>query len=249
MIICRIQLKLKTPLIMKKNLLLFICILFSNLLSAQKNYLDVPFLETSAKVDTLVMPDKIFVSIKISEADSKNKKSVEEQELELARVLKSIGINVEKDLVLQDVGSNFKKYIFKGQNILKLKEYSLLVYDAVQVGQVLTELEKIGISNVNIDRTEYSKAEELRLLLKIKAIEKTKKMADVLAKSINQTTGKAIFISDLSSASISNMLAGRVAGIAVRGYSDSKNSTPQPVVIEFEKIKFDVEVNAKYLLN
>ena len=234
---------------MKKTLLFFICILFSNFLAAQKNFLDVPFLETSAKVDTLVMPDKIFISIKISEADSKNKKSVEEQEQELARVLKSIGINIEKDLMLQDVGSNFKKYIFKGQNILKLKEYSLLVYDAVKVSEVLTELEKIGISNVNIDRTEYSKSEELRILLKIKAIEKTKKMADLLAKSINQTAGKAIFISDLSSGSVSNMLAGRVAGIAVRGYSDSKNSTPQPVAIEFEKIKFEVEVNAKYLLN
>ena len=234
---------------MKKTLLFFICILFSNFLAAQKNFLDVPFLETSAKVDTLVMPDKIFISIKISEADSKNKKSVEEQEQELARVLKSIGINIEKDLMLQDVGSNFKKYIFKGQNILKLKEYSLLVYDAVKVSEVLTELEKIGISNVNIDRTEYSKSEELRILLKIKAIEKTKKMADLLAKSINQTAGKAIFISDLSSGSVSNMLAGRVAGIAVRGYSDSKNSTPQPITIEFEKIKFEVEVNAKYLLN
>ncbi|MGV8994577.1 MAG: SIMPL domain-containing protein [Flavobacterium sp.] len=234
---------------MKKALLFIICILFSNLLSAQKNFLDVPFLETSSKVDTLVMPDKIFISIKISEADSRNKKSVEEQEQELARVLKSIGINVEKDLMLQDVGSNFKKYIFKGQNILKLKEYSLLVYDAVKVSEVLTELEKIGISNVNIDRTEYSKSEELRILLKIKAIEKTKKMADLLAKSINQTAGKAIFISDLSSGSVSNMLAGRVAGIAVRGYSDSKNSTTQPITIEFEKIKFEVEVNAKYLLN
>lgn len=234
---------------MNKSLLFFICILFSNLISAQKNYLDVPFLETSAKSDTLVMPDKIFISIKISESDSKNKKSVEEQEQELARVLKSLGINVEKDLELQDVGSNFKKYIFRGQNILKLKEYSLMVSNAVKVGQVLTALEKIGISNVDIDRTEYSKAEELQLLLKVKAVEKTKKMADLLAKSINQTAGKAIFISDLNSASILNMLGGRVAGIAVRGYSDSKKATVQPVEIEFEKIKYEVEVNAKYLLN
>ncbi len=218
------------------------------MLSAQKNYLDVPFLETSAKGDTLVMPDKIYMSIKISEADSKNKKSVEEQEQELAIVLKSIGINVQEDLVLHDIGSNFKKYFFKGQNILKLKEYSLLVYDAVKVGQVLTELEKVGISNVDIDRTEYSKAEELKLLLKVRAVEKTKILADLLAKSINQTVGKAVFISDLSSASISRMLEGRVAGIAVRGMSTLKSSSPQPVGIEFEKIKFEVEVSVKYLL-
>ena len=233
---------------MKKTLLFFICILFTNLLSAQKNYLDVPFLETSAKVDTLVMPDKIYISIKISEADSKNKKSVEEQEQELARVLKSSEINVEKDLVLQDIGSNFKKYLFRGQNILKQKEYSLLVYNAVKVGQVLTELEKVGISNVDIERTEYSKAEELNVILKVKAVEKTKILADLLAKSINQTAGKAIFISDLSTASVSRMLGGRVAGIAVRGASELKNSS-QPIAIEFEKIKFEVEINAKYLLN
>ena len=40
--------------------------------SAQsKNFLDVPYLETSAKVDTLVTPDKIYLNITIQEKDSK----------------------------------------------------------------------------------------------------------------------------------------------------------------------------------
>ena len=158
------------PILMKKYLTFLVCLLFTNLLSAQKNYLDVPFIETSAKVDTLVIPDRIFISVKINETDTKNKRTVEEQERTLEATLQSLGINVQEDLVLQDFGSNFKTYFFKGQNIVKSKQYSLLVRDAVKAGKVLTALENVGISNVDIERTEYSKEDEIKLLLKIKAI-------------------------------------------------------------------------------
>lgn len=64
---------------MKKTLFLLFCILSANHIFAQKNFIDQPFIETSAKLDSLVVPDKIYISINLNEADSKNKKSVEEQ--------------------------------------------------------------------------------------------------------------------------------------------------------------------------
>lgn len=57
-------------------------------------------------------------------------------------------------------------------------------------------MENLGISNANIDRTEYSKSEELILELKGKAVAKTKKIAEKLAKPLGQKVGKAIYISD-----------------------------------------------------
>ncbi len=42
-------------------------------LSQTKNFIDKAYLETSAKVDTLVKPDIIYLDIIISEKDSKNK--------------------------------------------------------------------------------------------------------------------------------------------------------------------------------
>jgi len=51
-----------------------------------KNFIDQPFIETEAVIDSLVIPDRIFITIILNESDGKNKKSTEE----LERVLKNI---------------------------------------------------------------------------------------------------------------------------------------------------------------
>lgn len=232
---------------MKKTLFLLLCILSTNQIFAQKNYIDQPFIETSAKIDSLVIPDKIYISINLNEADSKNKKSVEEQERILESTLKKQNINTEKDLSLLDLSSNFKQYFLKGQNVLKAKIYSLLVGDAVTAGKVLAELENVGISNVNIERTEYSKADELLLSLKSKAILKSKLTAEKLTKPLNQKIGKAIYISDVNS--VTNALQGQAPGLRIRGMSSLYGSKAEnPIYTEFQKVKFEVEVNVKYIL-
>jgi len=232
---------------MKKTLFLLFCILSANHIFAQKNFIDQPFIETSAKLDSLVVPDKIYISINLNEADSKNKKSVEEQERLLESTLKKLNINTEKDLSLLDFSRNFKQYFMKGQNVIKAKMYSLLVSDAVTAGKVLAELENVGISNVNIERTEYSKAEELLLELKSKAVLKSKLTAEKLAKPLNQKIGKAIYISDVNS--ISNALQGQALGVKIRGMSSIYGSKSEsPIYTEFQKVKFEVEVKIKYIL-
>ena len=82
---------------MKLNLLSF-CLLFSFAVGTaqNKNFLDVPYLETSARVDTLVTPDKIYLNITITEKDSKGKKSVEEQENKMAQEFRGLGIDMDK---------------------------------------------------------------------------------------------------------------------------------------------------------
>ena len=65
---------------MKKLTLLFLIILSSKSISQTKNFIDLPYIETSARVDTLVIPDRIYLKIIISEKDTKNEKSVEELE-------------------------------------------------------------------------------------------------------------------------------------------------------------------------
>lgn len=232
---------------MNKYLITFLFLFTIHLTFAQKNFIDQPFVEITAKVDTLVVPDKIFISIQIKEADSRNKKSVEEQGDILYFTLKRLNIDTEKDLTLLDFSSNFKNYFLKGQNIVKSKMYSLVVKDAVKAGTVLAELEKVGISNVNVDRTEYSNSEELLLILKSKAVKKSKITAEKLAEPLNQKIGKALYISDGNS--ISNELQGQAQGIIIRGMSSLYGARgSEPIFIEFDKMKFGVQVNVKYEL-
>ena len=106
---------------MKKIVLLLPLLFITKNFSQTKNFIDLPYIETSAKVDTLVTPDRIFLTILITEKDTKNRTSVEELESKMNLKLKSIGIITEKQLTLNDLTSNYKKYFLKQQEILKTK--------------------------------------------------------------------------------------------------------------------------------
>ena len=71
--------------------------------------------------DSLVTPNEIFIKILITEKDTKDKTSVEEQEIKMVNVLKGIGVDVEKNLTASDMVSNFRTYILKSKDILKSK--------------------------------------------------------------------------------------------------------------------------------
>jgi len=203
---------------MKILCLLTLLLVSSLVFSRTKNFIDLPYIETTASIDTAVTPDRIYLTILISEKDSKGKLTLEELENKMAEKLESIGVDLKKQLVLADLSSNFKRYFLKQQDVLKTKSYTLLVYDAKTAGSVIVELENEGISNVHLDRTEYSKMEELKMALKSKAILKAKQNALAMSAPLNQKIGNAIYISDQGNHSeLATGLAGRMAGIVVQG--------------------------------
>ena len=236
---------------MKKSFLIFVMFFVWNLFSAQKNFLDQPYIEVSASVDTLVVPDRIYVSITLNEADSKNKKSVEEQEKQLETILKKLKINTDKDLSVLGFSSDFKKYFLKGQNILKTKKYSLLVRDAYTLGNVIISLEEAGISNTEVEKVEYSKSKELLLELKSEAVKKSRITADKLVKPLNQKAGKALYISDTNYGGIEDYEYVTVRNIALQEMDYKRESASEEFLrkLDFQKIKFSTTVYVKYQLD
>lgn len=233
---------------MKKIVLLLPLLFITKNFSQTKNFIDLPYIETSAKVDTLVTPDRIFLTILITEKDTKNRTSVEELESKMNLKLKSLGIITEKQLTLNDLTSNYKKYFLKQQEILKTKSYSLVVYDAKTASKVIAALEEEEISNVSLEKTEYSKTEQLLLILKGKAIVKAKNTAIALTKPLNQKVGNTIYISD-SNSSVSNMLSGRVPGVQIRGFANmNAESDYDPIDVAFDKIKIETQINVNFKL-
>lgn len=232
-----------------KKLILLAVLLFvfalKGLTQPVKNFIDLPFMETSATVDTMVVPDRIYLNIVLEEKDTKGKVSVEELEAKLEETLRSLGIPTDKNLVLNDLASNFKKYFLKDQDILKTKSYSLIVEDAVTAGKVIIALEKTGISNVNLEKTEYSKIESLKLALMTKAVLKARKQAESMCNPLNVKVGHPIFISDLVNDSPIRSLSGMVSGIRIRGKSSIKDEYT-PADIQFEKITVERSISVKF---
>ncbi len=128
---------------MKSILCIFAVIALTNLSFGQnKNFLDQPYVEVSGSADTLVTPNQIFIRINISEKDSRDKVSIEQSEAQMVTALRSLGIDIEKDLTTEDISSNFKNYFLRGQEVLKSKQYMLKVRNAVTANTVHIKLEQ-----------------------------------------------------------------------------------------------------------
>jgi len=187
------------------------------------------------------------MSITINEKDSKGKIVLAQSEKDMIAKLKALGIDTKKDLSVKDMSSNFKKYWVKSSEIMTSKEYQLLVTTAQTAGTVMQELEKIGISNVSIERVDHSQMEEFRREVKINAVKIAKEKATAMASAIGQTAGKAIYIQEIDYGN--NMMMGRMAGMASNVSMKVSSADIAVPDIEFEKIKLEYQVNAKFELN
>lgn len=235
---------------MKKIILLATFFISITALSQEKNFIDKPYLEVQGKADTLVTPNRIYIDVLISEKDTKGKKSVEELESEMLIKLKSLGIDTEKNVTMQDMMSNYKKFFLKQTDIQKAKSYSILVYDAKTTAKVFIGLEEINISNVNIDKLEHSDDKKLQLLMNAKAMENAKSNALSFIKPLGQNIGKAIYVGNVNN--IIGQLSGSTAGLRIRGAASLMKYDMQAkdynANIEFEKITISSEIGVRFAL-
>ncbi len=156
----------------------------------------IPYIETTAKADSLVVPDEIYLSMHLREIDEHNKVSVEALEKRMLQTLQKLSVNIEKQLKLADLSSNIKTYFLRKKDINKSRRFELKLYDANSAGRVLAALKEKGISNVHLSKTNYSQLEELKHHLLSKAVTKAKMRANAMARPLGQYVGNALYISD-----------------------------------------------------
>ncbi|MGB5691203.1 MAG: SIMPL domain-containing protein [Flavobacteriaceae bacterium] len=230
---------------MIKYLFLFVMLTLSLTGYAQtKNFMDQSYLETNASADTLVVPDRIYLSILIRESDSKNRQSVEKLENEMKDALNSLGIDTKKQLMLADLDSNFKNYFLKKTGVLKSKSFSLLVYDAVTAGKVIQALENKKIANVNFQKAEVSNLETLKLELRRKAVQRAVAQAETMLQPLEQKLGKALYISDRSTGIIYGW-QNRMSNMEMARVQSDQN---EPIAVDFQKVKVSSSVNIKFAI-
>ncbi len=225
--------------------LLLILGLTQTIFSQTKNFIDQPYLETTALVDTFVTPDEIYLRILLSENDERNRVNLKELETRMFVKLEDLGIDLNEQLELHDFASNFKRYIFKSKKIIKEKAFSLKIYDTETATKVLQGLEEINISNISLYKSEFSKLEQLKLELKTKAIKKAKLQAEYLTEPLNQKIKQAIHITDKYYEE--DNLNFYLDEVVVTGYAGSKNKQEHVMPnIEFKPIQVESQVTVKF---
>lgn len=217
----------------------------SNLNAQQKNFIDQPYIEVKGSSDTLITPDRIYIDILIAEEDTKGRKNVEDQERKMISEFEKLNIDIEKQLFVADASSDFKSYFLSGQKVLKSKTYQLLVYEASTLGNVMNTLQDIGISNVNLNRTEHSKIDTLKTMMKSKAVSNAKDNAEAMSAGINQKIGKAIYVSESNSFSYAYKKTNRSYQIKASSSMEEEKTAPD---LSFNQLEIGSNVIVRFIL-
>ncbi len=229
---------------MKKAFLLAVVYLTTASLFAQeKNFIDQNYIEITARAEKEVAPDEIYLNITISEQDNKSK-TLERKEREMFKKLTALGIDLEKDMQIQDISTLLQKYFLKKNAVLTSKSYTLKVKSTDVLVKVFQELESLEIPDVTIAKTSLSNTDDVRRDVMISAAENAKESADRLASTLGRKLGKVIFIQCYDNNP--RMIKSNVMEMRSMVYA-ADEAFKEPV-LEFEKIRFDQSVFVRFSL-
>lgn len=209
-----------------------------------KNFIDQNFIEVNGKAEMQIVPDKIYLKITINEQDTKNKISLEQQEKKLLKTLADLGIDIEKDVLIKDMASNFKNYLLAKTDVMLSKDYQVLLHNPKMVNKLFIELEQLNISNISIEKLDHSKMDEYLEDVKIKAMKAAKNKAYYLAQAVGQEAGRALYIKEFNNQIFPNP---QTNTLMVRGYA-SFDKKAEATNLDFEKITIESEILARFEL-
>lgn len=235
-----------TKSIAMKRLLIILFLVPFTLFAQQgeKNFIDQNYIEVLGKAEMEISPDLIYLAISINEKDTRNKVSVSQLEEKMIDKLREIGVDVSKGLLIKDLTSSFRSHLLLKSDILLTKEYQLVVHNGKMAGLVYLELEKLGISNISVERVDHSNMDKFRREVKVSAIKAAKEKAIELTQAIGQTAGRALFIREIDMPSYRPS----TANVMIRGYSNSGSGKIAAPEMDFEKIKIEYSVQCYFEL-
>ncbi len=213
--------------------------------NGEKNFIDQNYIEVTGKAEMEVLPNEIYLQIFVNEKDFKGKQEVQQIEKSMIQKLTDIGIDVSKQLAIKDMASNFQKYWLRGAEINSSKEYQLKVADAKTAGRAIQELEKLGLSNISVEKVDHSEIEKFKTEVKINAIKAAKEKAVALTNAIGQNVEKAIYIQEMDNQLYRAQMA-PMSNIMVRGMA--KMEMDKEPDVEFEKIKLEYSILVRFAI-
>lgn len=140
------------------------------------------YIQVTGRSEMEIAPDEFYLSIVIDEKDSKGKISVESQQRQMIDALRRLGVNVDKQLKVANLSSEF----FKRRNSVATAKYQLQLGTAEMVSRVYEALDRVGISNISIQKVSHSQLEQLKQQVRVEAIRDAKRNAQTLAQAIGQ---------------------------------------------------------------
>jgi len=198
-------------------------------------------IEITGTAEQEVTPDIINVSISLQEyMDGKKKVTIDQLEQQLESAVKDAGI-AKEDFTINNISAwNNTWQKKKAPDFLASKQYSIKFHDLNKFDQMLSKVDPKGIQSTNIDSYDYSKIDQLKNELKLKALLDAKSKASYLLNGIGDKLGDALNITVAENNNFPQprqyMLMAKAASADAAPESD----------IDFKKIKLSFNVDAVF---
>ncbi len=229
---------------MKKLVLLAAALTMTLAAAAQMQEAYPSYIQVNGRAEKEIVPDEFYLSIVIDERDSKGKVSVESQQRDMIAALRKQGVDIEKQLKVANLSSEF----FKKNTSVATAKYQLKLGSAAEVAAAWQALDKLGISDVSIQRVSHSRIDALKEEVRAEAIRNAKASAVALAEAIGQTVGKCFYIwdsnNDIVPAYYNNAVVVRSMKAMDAGAAESAAEEP----LDFKTIKLQYSVQTKFVL-
>ena len=205
-------------------------------------------IEVNGSAEQEVLPDEIYVNITLREyfkdKDNKNKVDVMALEKQLQKAVEEAGISKENFTIGAMNGYREWWGRKKPTTFLESKSYILKVPNLYKIDGIIARVDDKGVASTNIERYEYSKIEQLRKDIKIKALQAAKAKAQYLLEGIGEQLGEAFEITEIDNGyqnpqpMYANMMM-KSAGVAA-------DSVMPESTIDVQKIKVRYEIKAVF---
>jgi uncharacterized protein YggE len=227
-----------------KKLFILTAIIVASYSTFAQNYVDLRRkIEVVGIADQEVTPDIINVTISLQEyINGKTKVTIEQLENQLEGAIRDAGIPKE-DFTINNLSAYNNTYQKKkNPDFLVSKQYGIKFHDLNKYNQILSQVDPKGIQNTYIDSYDYSKIDQLKNELKLKALLSARNKAGYLLQGIGETLYRVLNITESDN---SNYPQPRQVMFKTMATSDVRG-VPAESDIDVKKIKLSFQVNAVF---
>lgn len=228
---------------MKKLIAMAVVALMTLPAAAQMQEAYPSYIQVTGRAEKELTPDEFYLQIVINERDSKGKISVESQQRDMVAVLRKLGVDVEKQLKMANLSSEF----FKKNTSVAMAKYQLQLGSSGEVAKVWQALDDLGISNISILKVTHSQLDKYKQEVRLEAMRNARECAQEMAGAIGQTIGKCFYIYDSNSNVLPVMYDNAVLMRSAKAAADAESAAEEDP-LEFKTIKLEYGVQAKFVL-
>ncbi len=200
------------------------------------------YIQVYGRAEKEIVPDEFYLQIVINERDSKGKISVESQQRDMIAALKRLGVDVDKQLKVANLSSEF----FKRKTSVATAKYQLQLGSSAEVARVWQALDELGISNVSILKVSHSEIDRYREEVRVEAIRNARANAATLAEAIGQKVGRCFYIYDSNSNILPAVYDNAVLMRSAKAAGSAEAVEEDP--LEFKTLRLEYGVQAKFVL-